>query len=229
MRGTVLSSVDEVETAKETLRLKGTGLVEVLHGVLSRWDGLSLTLMLPPRATQKWQQQQGWPQYDNGQWLLGFRTDVGWAYGKAVEIATDRNYSKRKIRRDGGVQYQHVNKSADRMARSLGQSQETFELFDDPHGEMIKSLIADLACSVLLRIRDCEVPRQLWKSLVKPEKWSGFFGNSLQDWVDYNTRLDMGKDMEGQSWTTVFLAALAQCGFAEIKLLMNSKLSSQVI
>ena len=32
----------------------------------------------------------------------------------------------------------------------------------------------------------------------------------FQDWVDYNTRVDVGKDMEGQNWTTVFLAALSK-------------------
>ncbi|GFS39572.1 hypothetical protein Acr_00g0063780 [Actinidia rufa] len=52
---------------------------EPKRGVLYRWDGLSLTLMLPPRATQKWQKAAGLARDDNGQWLLGFRTDVGWA------------------------------------------------------------------------------------------------------------------------------------------------------
>ena len=65
MRGTVLSRVDEVERAKETLGLQDTGLVEVLHGVLCRWDGLSLTLMLPTAA--------GLTRDDNGQWATGIQ------------------------------------------------------------------------------------------------------------------------------------------------------------
>ena len=82
MRGTVLRRVDEVERDKETLRLKDTGL-EVLHGVLCRWDGLSLTLMLPTAV--------GLARDDNGQWLLGFRIDVGQstthyrAYGRRLK------------------------------------------------------------------------------------------------------------------------------------------------
>ena len=72
--------------------------------------------------------------------------------------------------------------------------------------------------STIHAIRDCEVPRQLWKSLVKPEKWGGFFGNSFQDWVNYNTRLDVRKDMEGRNWTIVFLVALAHYWFWQNKI-----------